>query len=105
MLGWRLGLSAIIIPAVVLLFYLDAGFGEPAPVLLALCIALGLRVGVRTGPPAQTAISRSQRADLQYLCHRADSGGVVPPSSPRAERHSTGARISRLGVRRRYRWD
>lgn len=43
MLGWRLGLSAIMIPAVILLFYLDAGFGEPAPVLLALCVALGLR--------------------------------------------------------------
>ena len=43
MLGWRLGLSAIIVPAVILLFYLDAGFGEPAPVLLALCITLGLR--------------------------------------------------------------
>ena len=43
MLGWRLGLSAIIIPAVILLFYLDARCGESAPVLLALCIALGLR--------------------------------------------------------------
>ena len=43
MLGWRLGLSAIIIPAVILLFYLDARCGESAPVLLALCVALGLR--------------------------------------------------------------
>lgn len=43
MLGWRLGLSAIIIPALILLFYLDARCGASAPVLLALCLALGLR--------------------------------------------------------------
>jgi phosphatidate cytidylyltransferase len=43
MLGWRLGLSAIIIPALILLFYADAACGESAPVLLALCLALGLR--------------------------------------------------------------
>lgn len=43
MLGWRLGLSAIIIPALILLFYLDARCGASAPVLLLLCLALGVR--------------------------------------------------------------
>lgn len=43
MLGWRLGLSAIIIPALVFLFFLDARCGKSAPVLLVLCLALGMR--------------------------------------------------------------
>ena len=43
MLGWRLGLSAIMIPALILLFYLDARAGKSAPVLLVFCLLLGMR--------------------------------------------------------------
>jgi phosphatidate cytidylyltransferase len=43
MLGWRLLVSAILIPAFVFLFYLDQRAGETAPVLLALCLAIALR--------------------------------------------------------------
>lgn len=45
-LGWRLTLSAVIVPSLFGLFWLDnqAGwFGTTAPVLLALCLALALR--------------------------------------------------------------
>jgi phosphatidate cytidylyltransferase len=43
MLGWRLLVSAILIPAFIFLFYLDQRAGETAPVLLALCLALAIR--------------------------------------------------------------
>ncbi|MFG0332842.1 MAG: phosphatidate cytidylyltransferase [Maioricimonas sp. JB049] len=43
MLGWRLAISAILIPAIVLLFFLDAHLGTPAPVLFLLCVFLCLR--------------------------------------------------------------
>jgi len=43
MLGWRLLVSAILIPAFVFLFYLDQRAGETAPVLLALCLAIAIR--------------------------------------------------------------
>lgn len=43
MLGWRLLVSAILIPAFIFLFYLDQRAGETAPVLLALCLAIALR--------------------------------------------------------------
>ncbi|QDU38908.1 Phosphatidate cytidylyltransferase [Maioricimonas rarisocia] len=43
MLGWRLAISAILIPSIVLLFFLDAHLGTPAPVLFLLCVFLCLR--------------------------------------------------------------
>lgn len=43
MLGWRIGVSVVLIPALVGLFRLDHVLGERAPVLLALCLLLALR--------------------------------------------------------------
>jgi phosphatidate cytidylyltransferase len=43
MLGWRLLVSAILIPAFAFLFYLDQRAGESAPVLLALALAIAIR--------------------------------------------------------------
>ncbi len=42
-LAWRLGLSAILIPGLFGLFFLDHKLGEPAPLLLALTLLLSLR--------------------------------------------------------------
>ena len=43
MLAWRLLVSAILIPAFAVLFYLDQRAGESAPVLLALALAIAVR--------------------------------------------------------------
>ena len=43
MLGWRLFLSALLIPALIALFVLDARSGESAPLLFVFCLALALR--------------------------------------------------------------
>jgi phosphatidate cytidylyltransferase len=43
MLAWRLLVSAILIPAFVVLFYLDQRAGASAPVLLALALAIAVR--------------------------------------------------------------
>lgn len=43
MLGWRLGISAVLIPSLFGLFYLDNRIGQPATVLLILCLILTLR--------------------------------------------------------------
>ena len=43
MLGWRLTISAILIPALLALFWWDAISGARAPVLLCLCVALTIR--------------------------------------------------------------
>ena len=43
MLGWRLTISAILIPALLFLFWWDAGLGSNAPVLLILCVLLTIR--------------------------------------------------------------
>lgn len=43
MLGWRLAMSALLIPAFAVLCWLDHRLGQPAPVLYALCCALGVR--------------------------------------------------------------
>lgn len=43
MLGWRLAMSALLIPTFALLCWLDHRLGRPAPVLYALCCALGVR--------------------------------------------------------------
>ncbi len=43
MLRWRLAVSAVLIPAFFGLFWLDAWWGDQAPVLLVLVIALALR--------------------------------------------------------------
>lgn len=40
MLGWRLGISCILVPVLFLLFWLDHNSGEPAWILLALCLLL-----------------------------------------------------------------
>ncbi|MEZ6144352.1 MAG: hypothetical protein R3B91_02740 [Planctomycetaceae bacterium] len=59
MLGWRLFLSAIIVPSLVGLMVWDARLGAAAPVLFVLCWLIGLRaswellalVKQRTGDP------------------------------------------------------
>lgn len=43
MLGWRLTVSAILIPTILLLFWWDASLGNGAPVLLVLCLGLTVR--------------------------------------------------------------
>ncbi len=43
MLGWRLALSAILIPLLFVLFWVDHRAGETAPVLLVLAVLLGVR--------------------------------------------------------------
>ncbi len=43
MLGWRLLISAILIPLLLLLFRWDAMLGDRAPVLLLLCLSLSIR--------------------------------------------------------------
>jgi len=43
MLAWRLLVSAILIPAFAVLFFLDQRAGESAPVLLALALAIAVR--------------------------------------------------------------
>ena len=43
MLGWRLGISAILVPSLLGLFYLDSQQGELAPILFVMCIGLVLR--------------------------------------------------------------
>lgn len=43
MLGWRLAMSALLIPAFAALFWLDHQLGPQAPVLYVLCVCLGVR--------------------------------------------------------------
>lgn len=43
MLGWRLAISALLIPAVIGVFWLDAHMGPAAPILFALVVLLALR--------------------------------------------------------------
>lgn len=43
MLGWRLLISAILIPLLLLLFRFDASLGDGAPVLLVFCLLLTIR--------------------------------------------------------------
>lgn len=43
MLGWRLTVSAILIPCILLLFWWDSSLGNGAPVLLVLCLGLAVR--------------------------------------------------------------
>lgn len=43
MLGWRLGISAILVPLLFALFWLDHRLGETAPILLGLCLLLTCR--------------------------------------------------------------
>ncbi len=43
MLGWRLGLSAILIPSLFGLFYLDNQLERPALILFAMCVLLAAR--------------------------------------------------------------
>ncbi|MEZ6129908.1 MAG: phosphatidate cytidylyltransferase [Planctomycetaceae bacterium] len=43
MLGWRLAVSAGLIPALLLLFWWDAGLGPGSPVLLLFCLTLAIR--------------------------------------------------------------
>jgi phosphatidate cytidylyltransferase len=43
MLGWRLVVSALLIPALVGLFYLDARLGPSAPILLGLALLIAVR--------------------------------------------------------------
>jgi phosphatidate cytidylyltransferase len=43
MLGWRLSISAVLVPLLVLIFYFDHHAGPRAPWLLAFCLLLALR--------------------------------------------------------------
>ena len=43
MLGWRIGISVVLVPALVGVFMLDHRTGAAAPYLLGLCLAVGLR--------------------------------------------------------------
>ena len=43
MLGWRVGISAVLIPVLIGIFWLDNRAGESAPYLLGLCIILAVR--------------------------------------------------------------
>ncbi|WP_166825561.1 phosphatidate cytidylyltransferase [Thalassoroseus pseudoceratinae] len=43
MLGWRVGISVVLVPALVGLFLLDHRTGATAPYLLAFCLAVGVR--------------------------------------------------------------
>ncbi len=43
MLGWRLGLSAILIPTLIGVFWLDHRMGSTAPLLLVMCLGLAVR--------------------------------------------------------------
>lgn len=43
MLGWRLTISAILIPSLLLLFWWDASLGQNAPALLVFCLAISVR--------------------------------------------------------------
>lgn len=43
MLGWRLGISAILVPALLGLFYWDSTLGTGAPALLLFCLFLTIR--------------------------------------------------------------
>lgn len=43
MLGWRLGISAVLVPSLLGLFYLDSRLGELAPILFVFCVGLTLR--------------------------------------------------------------
>lgn len=43
MLGWRLAMSAVLIPLFAVVFWIDHRLGDAAPVLYLLCLALGLR--------------------------------------------------------------
>lgn len=43
MLGWRLGISAVLVPALLGLFWWDSTLGNGAPVLLLLCLLLAVR--------------------------------------------------------------
>jgi phosphatidate cytidylyltransferase len=43
MLGWRLAMSALLIPALIGIFYLDARAGASAPYLLAFAVLLAMR--------------------------------------------------------------
>ena len=43
MLGWRVFLSALLIPALIAVFYLDHRAGPGAPLLFVFCLLLALR--------------------------------------------------------------
>lgn len=43
MLGWRIGISVVLIPSLLALFWWDAGLGRGAPVLLLFCLLLAVR--------------------------------------------------------------
>lgn len=48
MLGWRLGISAVLIPALLGLFWTDAAQGPQAAILLMLCSLLSIRCSYET---------------------------------------------------------
>ena len=43
MLGWRLVMSAILVPAIVALFWLDQRLGKSALILLGFCLFVAVR--------------------------------------------------------------
>ena len=48
MLAWRLGISAILIPALLAMFWVDAGHGPQATILLLFCALLTVRCSFET---------------------------------------------------------
>jgi len=62
MLGWRLGISAVLIPSLIGLFAWDAQMGDTAPVLFVLCLLLSLRA---TWELVQ--LLRQQTPELSFL--------------------------------------
>ncbi len=87
MLGWRLAVSAILIPGFAFLFYLDHRAGETAPVLLALVLLIAVRSAwemvelfrVRSFEPsfAQTAFLSSAVAASAWSAHLAHATSVA----------------------------
>lgn len=43
MLGWRLAMSAVLVPTIIALFWLDQRLGDSAPVLLVFCLLVSIR--------------------------------------------------------------
>lgn len=87
MLGWRLLLSAILIPSLCGLAWLDHRLGEPAPVLLVVCLLLALRSvweltelfrvrlkDLRFSLPAACAAAVTAAAWIPYLLTPVTSG-------------------------------
>jgi len=86
MLGWRILISAILIPALIALFYLDARLGESAPILLGLSLLLAVRCAWEMADLLRVrALGPSYRAAAVCCCAVVAAGwaGVwIPEGQP-----------------------